>query len=242
METMETVVKKPGLELWPLWHYEVVQGDLETNGKKQLGHYKTKDADDNEVVVVPDAPITRIEFNERSSVHRKKTIGKTDDDVDPGFMAKRQWAAANSMVPGFSGRHMRGSMVEELLTLPRSAAPSSTPAASSPATSMAAGHAAPSQQQANDSSSIPSDGRSGRRKSGGSSGSSVLVAAVGGRASSGSAGGGSTGTAAVAAGGAKAGRGRPKKDWCTEVDKLCLQFSQSAPIDPMWWGAEVKTS
>lgn len=61
MNTIEIVIKKPGEEHWPVWYYEQVHGDLETNGKKQLGHYRTQDKSGQDIVVLPDAPITRVE-------------------------------------------------------------------------------------------------------------------------------------------------------------------------------------
>ncbi len=37
------------------------------------------------------------------------------------------------------------------------------------------------------------------------------------------------------------GRGRPKREWTSEIVKLADEFSASTETDPLWWGSESKT-
>lgn len=58
-------------------------------------------------------------------------------------------------------------------------------------------------------------------------------------------GGGASGATPKAASKAKANktgtRGRPRKNFVVEVEKLAAQFQEASAVDPMWFGAEAKT-
>ena len=121
--TDETVLKKPGYEIWPIDWYEAERGSLETNCKKRLGHYESTDSDNNRVIIVP---VTKVEFNERHSVHRTCEAGKTSDGVDPSFLAKRQKAVASTLALGHTGDFLKGNLFEEVLQMPGATPASST--------------------------------------------------------------------------------------------------------------------
>lgn len=133
VHSTETCFKRPGLSLLPISYYESLHGDLEHNGKKQQGHYTTVDDQGNEVIAIPDAPITRVEFNSRRSVQRRSDMGMSADDIDPSFPVKRQVAMADAMVPGMSGHHTKTNAFDELLRMPNSKSSSTALATSSAA-------------------------------------------------------------------------------------------------------------
>ena len=114
----EAIVKKPGFEIWPKDVYEAEHGKLESNGKRKLGHYEMVDDELGDAVVIPDKNIKRVDFQEVHGAERRWQAGKTGDDVQPGFLPKRQAALADAMVPGFSGNFTKGDSVAELLTMP----------------------------------------------------------------------------------------------------------------------------
>lgn len=231
--TTESVVKRPGLSIWPAADYEFEFGSLESNGKKAQGHYEIVDENGARTIVVPDR-ITRIEFNDRHAVERRKGAGSTSDDVLPEMLAIRQKAIADAMLPGFSGNFLGGAnAVESLLaasgsSAARSLAPSVSPSAkgrfSSGPTSaggVSLSHAIKVEPSPGGFSGIVG----GRKKSGGGAGG----------------GGGGGGTVSPASKGDKKNRGRPKKDWESEVDKWAVQFKMASPTDVVWWGSEAKT-
>ena len=94
----QTVIKKPGLTLYPPPLYKIDFGDLESNGKKNEGHYITTDENNEEVIAVPDKQVKRVEFNTISSVSRRAEIGKGSDDIHPAFLRHRQATIADSFV------------------------------------------------------------------------------------------------------------------------------------------------
>jgi hypothetical protein len=61
-------------------YYEQKIGPLATNGKKALGHHEGKDDKGNDIIIVPDAPITRVKYQEKSSVERSGVVGSTKDN------------------------------------------------------------------------------------------------------------------------------------------------------------------
>lgn len=244
VHTCESVVKNPGLEVWPLDWYEAEFGPLETNGKRRLGHHESTDEQGNIVVIVPDKPVVRIEFNERNQVQRSKEIGSSRDDVAPGMLAKRQKAIADAMMPGYGGKFVKpGTLVESLLEVP-GASGSVSSASSAPSSAAHAVVACPPSSQA---VVVPAHAVA----AGGSSGPSVGIGGSGGArprqaAAPEVAAAPATSRARSSGAGEKpvakaASRGRPKKDWVTDVERVVGRFVEAAPSDLVWWGAEAKT-
>ena len=233
-EVVETVLKKPGVEQWDVGYYRSIHGDLETNGKKAMGHYMGKDKDDRDVVCIPDAPITRVEFNDRSQVSRTRKLGTTEDDVDPTFLAKRQRAVADAMVPNLSGHHMSGNIAEELLTLgkmPSQAAAFSSGAAVPAGAVRAVGHAGTGAGAGsggigavgpatvnNDQASVPVARAAATWRRSGRAGAGAAPAAGAAGAASGAPAGGGSGSGVGSASALKA-RGRPWKDFGVRGDR-----------------------
>ena len=97
IELKETVVSKPGYAIWPLAHYEKEKGSLDSNGMRAEGHYESTSDQGERVIIVPDAPITRVQFNVRAQVERRKEAGEADPDhLPPHLAAVRQKALADS--------------------------------------------------------------------------------------------------------------------------------------------------
>ena len=71
LNRLETVVNKPGYQEMPTWFYNKRYGDLETNGMRAEGHFEKTLQDGSTIMVVPDDPITHVQYKECQGVERR---------------------------------------------------------------------------------------------------------------------------------------------------------------------------
>ena len=215
VRSMQAVVKKPGLNIWQLAEYMEEHGSMQTD----KGHYLSVDGDGKEVVIVPDRKVTRVEFNDVHSVNRRQQLGNTNEGLDPQMLDTRMRAIADSFEPNFGGRFMSGNGLEAVLGMPGQQASQPATPQEFPvnAAGMATGSGIPAPKP-----STPIKAENPDSQSAGAGGSQRPKPKPSGQS------------------GAKAGRGRPKKNLVVDVERLEEQFLKSIPTDICWWGAEAK--
>ena len=108
----ETVVKRAGYSHIEWQYYETHHGNLYTNGRLQDGHVEYYQ-DGVRGVLIPDAPITRIEFNEKQQAKLTTRVATKDDSCGEAALAAQQRAAANSFF-GF-GAGTQSKCLDDLL-------------------------------------------------------------------------------------------------------------------------------
>ena len=254
---LETKFKKPGLSIAPKDWYLKNKGPINT----EEGHYESVDENNCPIIVMPDAPIMRIEFNEINKAKRIKKLGGTDEHFGPDLLKVRQQALADAVVPGFAGKFMSGNAVDLMQGVVLGVEESTPSGARSSAASAsglsrsfggASAQAAPApfvpvpqviagmpcitptksgQVRAQEDGSASGQGALARRRLSPKVKEEQGVAAK------------ATGAVAKAAGAVpkKGTRGRPKKDLGVEIERIAEQFFEANPTNPVWWGAEAKT-
>ncbi len=223
---METVIKRPGLSIMTLEDYVEEHGELATNGLRSKGHYEFEE-DGVKKVGIPDK-ITRIEYNERHQIEKARNLD-TGGDMPADWMARRQRGIADAMGPaGFTGGFLGGADRTTYLLGGGSGAAQDGGFGSNESPSKHGGHgAAASKAKAAAGPPSAKKPRLGEKEA-------VTLAAP-----SKPTGKASGSKAAVAA--KSGGRGRPRKDWNQELDKLVTSFFEAPSTDPLFWGSESKT-
>lgn len=253
----ETVVKKPGYMMMPKAFYISRYGDLASNGMRAEGHYEQVQPDGSEVVVVPEDPITRVEFQSRKGVERRQRAGSTSEAGSAEALRARQEAIAEGLSEnvGFRGAFLKGNIVAHAMGGGLEVGVADT---CSSTTARAATRKAPNAMRAalGASPSAPPTPRSGckvvasRSSGAGAGGRShpaalvpppVSAAADSGRGIAALVAVGGVSSASTPASSKKGARGRPKKDLKTDVDAHLQKFLTAPPTDPSWWGPEAKT-
>jgi hypothetical protein len=242
----DTVKKKPGYSHVELKYYESLHGPLETSGKRKEGHCEYT-LDGVVGILIPDAPITRIEFNEHDSVELEES--KTGDlPTSRQDLLAQQAAIASSTFPlgqTASADTLDMLMMSALATwkkdgkrpgddedddgkqpkVPQPKPPPMVPAPHLwPAPVI---HTPPKQGH------VPSPVREQPGQFPAATRDEDALAKQRPKPNPSAAG-------AKAKPAAKS-KGRPKKDWTVDADKKCEEFAKASPVDALWWGAEAKT-
>jgi hypothetical protein len=258
----DTVIKKPGYSHIE-WNYYCLHnnGDPFQNGKHASQGHTEHMLEGVRGVLVPDAPISRIEFNDTQSAELQ--ITKTERSDTDGIVAKHA-ALANSFF-GFTQNNV-GSCIDSLLAstlskgeeqielqaqLPAQPhAPSASSSmqinqfmpqqslAMSPTPTPQRAHPSPTHMLAPPQSPVVQDGKAPIRRA-----SAKAAPATPRRDGDGASGGLGHGAAGGGPGSAaKRKQGRPKKDMRKMVDEQLQVFVAARADDVVWWGAEAKSN
>jgi hypothetical protein len=216
-------VKRPGYTFWKDSEYPF--GDLETNGKKQEGHFRGN-FEGAIGIYAPDQAGVKICFEDDHIAQIAKNVDDGSFNLSADQMETKaaeisagffNGDAANPLAGlGFDGRSGSSSLIPAL------------PAASSAPTSTASGgaKAAPESAHTPDPSQIQQAGASTPRQSSRGQGQVQKEAC--------------NSSAASAKVSAKK-RGRPVKNLGREVDELASRWMDASPTDVLFYGVEVKT-
>ena len=241
--------RKPGLRHLELAFYTEKYGDLQTNGMLQRGH-RLWTLDGTKGVLVPDDPVTYLEFTEELSAIMTQEVASTEG---PDAVSGQELGSLQSSIAGSFWHESSGGVNKAIEDLMNAAAPSGSSeqlGSSTDGDSIADlfrlgasidGTAAPQTALplANISESGGRTKAKARAKPVASPDSSpshsprdMPAPAAGNRH-------GQNPRDGAAAG--RDGRGRPKKDWDTQITCQCAEFSSSQRTNQLLWGAESKT-
>ena len=264
------IKKKPGYKHLEMSFYVESHGDLATNGMLSKGH-RLWTLDGIRGVLVPDDPVTYLEFTEEISTLMSQNVGSTEgpDGLSLGDLENLHQSIGASLRHETSGG--AGAAVDRMLENASSGAKDETKGSDDTemrsfhhlAQCITGGATGVSSENREDLSAKPiADGdvgdagdgapRRARRASRRLPAGSPPVPAHGaapkrlpGGSPPGIGGGGGVppppANPADAQAAQKAGRGRPKRDWEEEVGKEVASFSASTQTDQLWWGSEAKT-
>ena len=240
----DTVKKKPGYSHVELKYYESQHGSLDTNGKRKEGHVEYQ-LDGIDGILIPDAPITRIEFNEHDSaeVHEDKTGDLPTSKQD--LLAKQEAMASITFPVGQPALADTVDMLMEsaLRTWRKDGSRMGDGEDEDGKQPKAPQPKHPSMAPATHLRQAPMVITPPRNKL-----APAPVPVHPGQAPDANADekGSPTPKAKAVAAGPKAkavakSKGRPKKDWVAYANEKCKEFAKASPVDALWWGAEAKT-
>jgi uncharacterized membrane protein YgcG len=249
------VKKKPGYKFMPLAFYITQHGDLHTNGMLSQGH-RPWTLDKVQGVIIPDDPVTFIEFTEEISAIYEQEIGdeETHTASEMGAMqnaiAGSFWAESSGGVsgaidnileqpayplpsedaPGFDQLMLAGSASSSGIGMP------DTSGVDTAAVPTVKGKGKGKKGKGNDNGKVPES--PAKAKGGGGGGNS---GGSGGNSGGGNSGGGGGTPQKDTESSKKVKAGRPRRDFEEELKSEVALFISVDGQDPLWWGAQAKT-
>ena len=248
--TKEVLKKRPGFTHVEYDHYVniLAHGDPLMNGRGDTVYT----LDGVRGVLMKDAPITKIEFNEgMAALTSQQAASTAAGDLDIEGIEALQNAASSGFF-GFNKTSV-SARLDNVMALAdeaeddedKQAEGSSPPKAKAKAKSQPSGSSPPRGlastpfgdlgAAAQPAASPAVKAKPGSLKPKGKAAPTATGSATGAAPAAGAA------ATVAGAGNAKGAKGRPKKDWLEKANTVNREFGQATSVDPLWFGAEAKT-